>query len=169
MDQQTKLLALAHLKNGLTATEVSNLEELDITYARTLKLKKQLHEAERTDSILGLFELNEAALEILLDSVKANLTPAIEAFGIGELVDEEVKELSKSINGGKLLDREMQFAATAIAKKIAQTAVISNNAETVLALAKALSELQIAFFGNGAHSSPIALPGAGSFERHLRN
>ena len=174
MDRQIKLLALAHLKNGLTPTEVSNIESLDLTYARALKLKKQLYEAEQTDTILKLFELQETALEMLLESVKKDLTPAIEAFGIGELVEDEVHELSKSVAGGKLLNQDLQQAASALAQKITQVAIVANNAETVLSLAKSLSELQTAFFGPGAHGAGAAsgapgLPAPGAFERHLRS
>jgi len=170
MDHQTRLLCLAHLKNGKTPNEAA--AEVDISYASALKLRKQLHEAETNDTVLKLFDLPETALEILLDSVTNELTPAIEAFGIGELVEDEVHELSKSVAGGKLLDREMQTAATALAQKIAQVALLANNAETVLTLAKSLAELQTSFFGPGGSSSansPLGLPSPGAFERHLRS
>jgi len=173
VDHQSRLLCLAHLKNGETPAKAA--EKVGLSYATALKLRKQLHEAESSDAILELFDLPEAALEILLNAVTNELTPAIEAFGVGELVEEQVHELSMSVAGGKLLDQQMQAAAIALTDKIAQVAVIANNAETVLILAKSLSELHVSFFGagggisRGGSSNELGLPAPGSFERHLRS
>lgn len=163
MDEQVRLLSLAHLKNGMKPADAAEL--MGISYAAMLKLRKELHAAEEKDKILSLFKLDEAALSILLESVTKQLTPAIEAFGIGELVEEEVSDLSDRIDGGSLLNQELQEAGSALANKIKITATVATSADTVLSLAKALCELQRAFMGD---SSVGALP-ATSFEKHLRN
>jgi hypothetical protein len=165
MDEQTRLLTLAHLKNGKKPAEAAELT--GVTYAVALKLRKELHAAEERNNILELFKLNDAALEILLQSVRKQLMPAIEAFNVGELVEDEIHNLTNSIDGGKLLNQEFQSAAKALAIKITQAAVISNNADTVLSLAKALCELQRAFFG--AETVPAGTLPTTSFEQHLKH
>lgn len=167
MDNHVRLLTLAHLHMGKTPTEASDLVE-DCSYTGALKLKKALMEAEDSATVLDLFNLEEAALGILMDSVKKQLTPAIEAFGVGELVEAQVHELSASIKGGQQLNQEFQGAASALANKIKQAAVISNNSDTVLQLAKALVELQNSFFGAGAHGTGQGQVGVADFERFLK-
>ena len=164
MDEQTRLLTLAHLKNGMKPADAADV--MGISYAATLKLRKELLAAEEKDKILSLFKLDKAALEILLESVTKQLIPAIEAFNIGEAVEGEVQDLTDRIDGGSLLNQELQSAGSALANKIKLTATVANNADTVLALAKALCELQRAFMGETGGVG--ALP-ATSFERHLRN
>jgi len=160
MDEQTRLLALAHLRNGTKPADVAEL--MGISYGAALKLRKELHAAEQNDRILELFKLDEAALEILLKSVTQQLTPAIEAFGIGELVEEEVHKLASGINGASLLSEELQDAARALTKKITTAAVIATNSDTIFQLSKALVELQGAF-----KSSDISSLAQTSFEKHL--
>jgi len=166
MDEHTRLLALAHLENGTKPADAAELT--GISYAAALKLRKELEAARQKDRILDLFQLDKAALSILLESVTKQLTPAIEAFGIGELVEEEVHDLKDRVDGGSLLNQELQQAGSALANKITQTAMLANNADTVLSLAKALCELQRAFFGDKGGNTPGAIP-ATSFEKHLRN
>lgn len=163
MDEQVRLLTLAHLKNGMKPADAGEL--MGISYAASLKLKKELIAAEERGKILQLFQLDKAALGILLDSVTKQLTPAIEAFNIGELVENEVHDLSDRIDGGSMLNQELQEAGSALARKITVTAAVATSADTILSLAKALCELQNAFTGD---SGVGALP-ATSFEKHLRN
>ena len=165
MDEPTRLLTLAHLKNGTKPADVAELT--GVSYAAALKLKKELYAAEERNAVLQLFKLDKAALEILLDSVRKQLTPAIEAFGIGELVDSEVQTITNGVEGGKLLNQELQDSASAIANKITSAALTANSAETILQLSKALCELQRAFFGND--SAPSGNLPISSFEQHLRN
>jgi len=168
MDNTTRLMALAHLHMGRTPTETSDLVQ-DCSYTAALKLKKALMAAEESATILELFDLEAATLEVLMESVKEKLTPAIEAFGVGELVEAEVHELSTGIKGGQLLNVELQNAASAIANKIKGAATVSNNAETILSLAKALVELQNSFFGAGAHGAGGAQDASVlDFERYLK-
>lgn len=165
MDEQTRLLALAHLKNDTKPADVADI--VGISYASALKLKKELHAAEQRSTVLQLFKLDKAALNILLESVKKQLTPAIEAFDVGELVNEEVDKITNGVDGGKLLNQEFQDSASAIANKITTAALTASNAETILLLSKALCELQRAFFGND--SGPQSNLPISSFEQHLRN
>lgn len=166
MDEQTRLLALAHLKNGKKPVDTADI--MGISYAACLKLRKELLAAEKRDKILELFDLDKAALGILLESVSKQLQPAIEAFNIGEAVEGEVQDLSKRIDGGSLLNQELQQAGSALANKITSVATVATSADTIITLAKALCELQTAFYGNSNNNSVGALP-ATSFEKHLRN
>lgn len=165
MDEQTRLLALAHLHNGTKPADVAELT--GISYASSLKLRKELHAAEERDRIHDLFKLDKAALNILLDSVRKQLVPAIEAFNVGEAVEAEVDRLADSIDGGQLLDRQLQESASAIANKITSVAMAASNADTLLSLSKALCELQRAFFAPDS-ASPNHIP-LTSFEQHLKD
>lgn len=164
MDEQTRLLTLAHLKNGMKPADAGEL--MGISYAACLKLRKELKAAEEKGKILQLFALDRAALEILLESITKQLIPAIDAFDIGELVESEVHNLSDRIDSGSMLNQELQSAGSALANKIRTAGTISNSADTILALSKALCELQRAF--NGDTGGIGALP-ATSFEKHLRD
>jgi len=165
MDEQTRLLALAHLKNGKKPADTADV--MGISYAATLKLRKELLAAEERDKILELFQLDKAALGILLESVSKQLKPAIEAFDIGKEVEGEVEDLSKRIDGGSLLNQELQQAGSALANKITSVATVATSADTIMSLAKALCELQNAFAGE--RTSGIGALPATSFEKYLRN
>ena len=166
INEQTRILALAHLHNGMKPADVGEL--VGISYASALKLRKELHAAQEKDQILELFKLNEAALGLLMEGVKKQLTPAIEAFGVGELVEEETTHITNGIESGKLLDQEFQDSARALSNKIMLASVSANNADTLLTLSKALCELQRAFFGNDLGAGGSNLP-LSTFEQHLRN
>lgn len=166
LDEQTKLLTLAHLKNGKSPSDAAEIT--GVSYATALKLRRELHAAEERNTVLQLFKLDEAALNILLESVQKQLKPAIEAFGVGEIVESEVEHISKGVNGAKLLSEEFQDAARAISLKITTAATTSNNAETILSLSKALCELQRAFFSSDAGGTAGNIP-LSSFEQHLKN
>lgn len=149
MDESTRLLALAHLHLGKTPTQVS--DELDgVSYARALKLRKELTAAEESATVNELFELDAVALEMLIEAVKKKAEPAIEAFGVD--MDKEVAIIREGVQGGQQLDLEFQSAADALAHRIKILATTANSAETLITLAKALAELQTAFYGQGAHS-----------------
>lgn len=165
MDEQTRLLALARFKHDASATDVSN--ELGITYARALKLRKELKEAEENDAIRELFNLPEDALAILLEAVKDNVAPAIEAFALEGELEEAVEDITKGVQGAKLLDTALQDAAKALANKIQVAAATANNTETLLNLAKALAELNNSFFGSSS-SATQGVPGLPSPESGLQ-
>lgn len=164
MDEQTRLLTLAHLENGTRPAEAA--ERTGVSYAAALKLRKELAAAKEKNGLLKLFRLDKTALEILLESVTKQMTPAIEAFNIGEAVEGEVATLKGQINGGTALDEELQRAGSALANKITQTATVATSADTVLSLAKALCELQRSFFGDGSSNGNLSIT---SFEKHLRD
>ncbi len=163
MDEQTRLLTLAHLQNGMKPADTADL--MGISYAACLKLRKALKSAVEKDKIHQLFALDKAALEILLESVTQQLIPAIDAFDIGDLVEGEVQSLTERIDSGSVLNKELQDAGKALANKIKLTGAISTSADTILSLAKALCELQRAFNGD---NSGAGLP-VTSFEAHLRD
>ena len=88
---------------------------------------------------------------------------------MGELVDEEVTKLANGIEGAKILNTDLQTAASAVANRISQVAIGATNAETLVSLSKALAELNSSFF-----PQTNQLPGANgaapsSFEKHLRD
>lgn len=165
MDQQTRLVALAHLHNGLKPADAA--ERTGISYASALKLKKELNRAKEKNAILDLFELNKAALDILLNGVKQQLMPIAEDIDAVEALDGEIQTITKGIEGGKLLNEDFQDAARAIANKIAVSATTTNSAESVLHLSKALCELQNAFFSREA--TPASHLPMSTFEEHLGN
>lgn len=164
MDEQLRLTALAKLKNGTPPADLAN--EIDVTYARALKLKKQLHDAEEADDLETLFGMGTESINILTTSIAKQIVPHLDVFNAGELITEEAQELAGSADK---LDGEFQAAASALAHKITSAAMVSNNADTVLALSDALCKLQTTFFGQGHHGNEGENLGETDFEKYLRN
>ena len=162
--EQTKLLALAHLKTGLAPKEVAEL--LNISYSAALKHKKELMQAESKNAVLDLFDLEAAALETLLEKVKTELTPAIDVLeGDLELAD-ALSNIDSSVKKGSALEKELQDAAVEVTRKVAAAAILTNSTETLLTLAEALAKLQGAFFAKGTN---VQVNQMGSFERFLKD
>ena len=170
-EEQTRLLAYAHFKHGKNAKEVEQL--LGISYGKAIKYKKQLHEAEETNALNELFNMDDAALDMLLDSVKQGLAPVAEAFDMTEVLEGEVEELRGSVKGLAKLDQANQDAAIALANRIKQQALVASNTDSLVNLADALGKLQVAFYGNGAHGTGggalPGLPGPQGYEKYLKD
>ena len=172
-EEQTRLLALAHLKTGKKPQEVADLTGL--TYAKSLKLKKQLHEAEENDAMFELFNLEEAALDILINSVRQGLEPVGDAFGLTSAIEGELEHIQEDLQDLGKLDSANQEAAMALAHKIKTAALLATNSNTVVELADALCKLQTAFFGQGIHNpnggatGTLGLPSAETFEKYLKD
>lgn len=173
-EHQTRLIAFAHLKNGKKPQEVADITGL--TYAKALKLKKQLHEAEENDAIHTLFNMSETALEMLLDSVKKDLMPSTEVFGITNVLEGEIEDIKQNLQKLDKLDEGMIEAAVALSDRIKQQALIANTSDTLVNLADALTKLQIAFYGQGAHgpggTTGALINGSSSssgFEKYLKD
>jgi len=166
LTEKTKLIALAHLKVGKKPKEVADL--LDMSYAQALKLNKELAKAEQQDNLQELFNLDEAALETLFEKVQTELTEPMQAL-TGEVlsVDESISQLSKSVEGLGILEKEMQDAAIVLVKKITVQATTSTTTDTILVLAEALAKLQGAFFAKGTNVQVNNING--SFEKYLRD
>ena len=162
MDHKIRLLTLAHLKNGKTPSEVSEL--IDVSYAQAMMLNKHLAEAEAADTEEELFDMSEQAIDILVKSVGENTLPALEVFNIGEALAEATQTLITKEDG---LDSKTNDAAVAIANKITQAAVLATNPDTLVTLTEALCKLQLTFFGSSDSGSGAT--GPGSFESFLRD
>ena len=166
LNNQTRLIVLAHLKNGNKPADIA--ETMDISYSTVLKLKRELKEAEDRNAVLELFKLDEAALEILLEGVKDKLAPLADAFKVGELVTAELNDIKEEVKGGKLLSEELQDTASTLANQIKFAALANaSQADTLLILAEALCKIQNAFFTSNNTVAPN-LP-LSSFEQHLKN
>src|SRR5690606_23259687 len=72
LSEHDKLIALAHLHAGKSPRQVEELCS-NISYAQALRLRKELDEAIRTNSLSEIFNLGEAALENLLSRVQEDL------------------------------------------------------------------------------------------------
>lgn len=149
LTDRERLIALAHLKTGKTPKQTSEL--CSVSYAQALNLNKKLVEAEKRNTVLELFNLKEAALETLLESVQSQLSEASTDLAIVDELTGEVSELREEFANLSMLDKEMQDAATELTKKIKVQAVLSTEISTLLVLAEALSELRKAFFATGTN------------------
>ena len=165
IDENTKLYALAHLKNGKPPKEVSEMFK-DISYAQALKLKKELNKAEHTNKLHTLFNMEEAALQTLLSKSQEELVDAVAVLeGDVEVAAEAVDRLSAGIQGMGILEKELQDAAVQVTKKIAIAAVTVTTAESLVTLADALAKLQNSFFAKGTNVQVNNING--SFEKYL--
>lgn len=141
-----RMQALAYLHSGKSPREVSELMET-VSYPQALRLSRELAEAKLHNRVLELFNLDQMALDNLLEAVKENLGPAVSAL-TGDLLplEEAVDKLGDDIKGMQILKGELQRSATTLVKTINRAAATTNNPESIVMMAKALAELQSAFF-----------------------
>ena len=165
LTEKQKILALAYLKTDKKPKAVS--DQLGIPYSAVLKLRKELLEAEQRKTIHELFNMDEAALETLLETVKESLEAATAVLDANINIGETVTVLSSQVNGLAVLEENFQQAATALTKQITLLAIASSEASTVVMLAEALSELQKAFFAKGTNVAIV--PGDDKFLKYLRD
>lgn len=168
LNDRTKLIALAHLKNSESPTEVAKRPELDISYSQALKLSKQLVEAEKRNTVLELFNMEEAALETLLNTVSQELVLTGEILGVESSANTAANGLAKQLNGLDLLESEFQSAAIEIARNLKLQALASSEINTLLTAAEALSKLQTAFFAKGTNVQVNNI-NADGFEKYLQD
>lgn len=166
LDEKTKILALAHLKTGKKPKDVSDL--LEISYAQALKLNKELLKAEQQNRVQDLFNLEEAALTMLLEKVSNELTPSIKAL-TGELLDPDttLDSIAKGAQGLGILEKELQDAAIELAKRITAQTLSTSGTDSLLTLTEALAKLQLAFFAKGTNVQINNMNG--NFEKYLRD
>lgn len=166
IEEKTKILALAHLKMGKKPKEVSEL--LEISYAQALKLNKELIKAEQQNRVQDLFDLEEAALETLLEKVSDDLTPALHVLeGDVETLDNVLTTVGQNVEGMQLLEKELTDAAIQLAKKITAQAVATSGTDSLLILTDALAKLQTAFFAKGTNVQINNMNG--NFEKYLKD
>jgi len=118
INERDKLIALAHLHSGKTAKEIPDLVPA-LSYPQALRLRKELEKAKEADTLQDLFNIEEAALNSLLEAVKDELTEATEAL-TGDLVplDDAVGKLASNVEGMQLLERELSDSARIVVKQI---------------------------------------------------
>lgn len=163
LDERLRCIALAHLKNGEKPKDVA--EKLDIAYSAAVKLKKELAEAERQNNLTTLFKLDQAALTSLIELVKdVDLGDSVDALNMMPALEGELETLKDSVNGVQQLDVEFQEAASALTKRINIIGSTATSPETIVMLAKALSDLQNSFFAKGTN---VQVNNYSGFERYL--
>lgn len=165
-EEKTRLLALAHLKLDKKPKEVAEL--LDIAYAKVVRWRKELEEAERRDAIADLFNLDEATLETVLEAAKNELEPHALQLTDKEVLEGELQSIKEGVKSGQLLEAELSEAATTLTKRISVLAAGATQAETVVMLAKALSDIQTSFFAKGTNVQ-VNNFGGNNFEEFLRD
>lgn len=148
MTQKERLIALAYLHQGKTPREVETLCP-GVSYPQALRLRKELASAVEANTLNELFNLEEAALETLLESVEDELKEAAEVM-TGDLMplNNALDSIESRIKESKLLELELAKAGQTLARQIERHSVIVNSPESLLALAEALAKLQTAYFKN---------------------
>lgn len=149
MDKNTRLLVLANLEAGKSPRDVEAMLEGKASYPQILKLRKELDEAHRTESIKQLFGLSEIAMEQLLKSVRDNLEPILADTPMLTALEGELQSIKEGVDGLEELDKEFQSAAQQIAIRIKQQAMVADSPDTLSTLAAALVRLQDSFFKQG--------------------
>lgn len=168
LSQQDKLIALGYLYQGKSPRDVEEALP-NVSYAQALRLKKELQQAIDTNTLQELFDLEEAALENLLDQVKLNLeTSAAVLTGDVEVLEDAIGEVKHRIDSSKLLEAELANASRQVAIKISEMALITRSPDTLLLLADALSKMQTAFFKNTSVQIAQINNGGHSFEEFLQ-
>lgn len=146
LSEKDRLVALAYLHQGKSPKEVEQLCP-GISYAQALRLRKELTEAEETNSIRQLFDISEAAIDTLLESVQNQLAESVEILvGDDITLRDELNNLGNDIKESQILKAELAKAATTIVKRIGLQAATANSSETLKDLADALAKLQTAYF-----------------------
>lgn len=165
LDEKTKILALARLKNGDKPRAIS--ESLSISYATVLQLKKDLAKAEEQNLVHELFDLEPAVINTLLEKVHTELEPAVDIL-TGEVtpLNDELTAVSENVRGMQILEKELSDAATQLARKINAQAITTTSTDNLLALTEALAKLQTAFFAKGTNVQ-VNNVNANGFEKYL--
>lgn len=148
LNNKERLIALAYLHQGKSPKEVETLCP-NVSYPQALRLRKELNEAIEANTLNELFDLEEAAIESLLDNVKSELEEAAEVL-TGDLMplNNALESVESRIRESKLLEAELAKAGQTLAKRIERQAAIANTPESLLSLAEALAKLQTAYFKN---------------------
>lgn len=166
MKEHNKLVALAKLKLGMKPMEVADTTE-DVSYSQALSLKRKLEDAELNNTVNELINMDEAAFELMLESVRRDLSKPASELGLANILEGELVELDKSIKAAKVLEEELYIAGATLTRKIQQMAVTATTSDTVLVLAEALSKMQTSFFAKGTNIQ-INQQG-GKFETFLKD
>lgn len=165
LDEKTKLMALAHIKAGRKPKDVAEL--LNISYSQALRLSKDLSEAERRGDVQSLFRLDEAALDTLIESAKSELAVP-EELATSKAIEGQLEDIKEGLQGLDELDTAMQEAAGALTKRLKTLSSTATQPDTILMLARALSELRNSFFAKGSNVSLNNFDNK-SFEDFLRD
>jgi len=135
--------ALNMLINDVKPKDVA--AELDISYPKVLKWLREYKEAKEDNAVISLLDIERSVVhDVVEEVVKPKLAM------IDEELEEVVDKTVMRVDGLRLLDTELQFASTRLAKRIAAAANSEDlEARDILGLSDALSKLQIAFFAKG--------------------
>lgn len=166
INEKTRVQALAYLKVGKKPREISELLE-GISYSQVLTLRKQLEKAEIDNTLSSLFNLDELALESILDAAKSSLTIKGEIIPPNE-IDESINNIGNGIAGLGKLETSFQDAADELAKQIKVAALVATEASTLVDLAEALAKLNTSFFAKGTNVQVNNI-NAETFQKYLRD
>jgi hypothetical protein len=164
--EQADQLALAHLKSGKEPGEVAELT--GVSHPKCLKLRRQLKDAEaEIGGIERLFDMPTNAIELLVNAATKQTLPAIMPIedSMGELVNPD----DTSDDRSEKLNRDMHRAANALLIKIESVSTLANNADTILAMAEAISKLNNSFFPPAGKNSGGNDAVSGGFEDYLKD
>jgi len=141
-----KLKAFGSFKTGSSAREVS--EELEIPYAKALKWKKQLSEAEEDGEVANLVEADAVLIHRVAEEVKEELV----ALGAdANAIEGELQKAGDKIEAYKILNEKLNLTAVRLADRINSMAGTVSETGELKDLVDALSSLQTSFFAKGTN------------------
>lgn len=154
MSEEIKLQALGRIKEGIPLKTI--MADLEVSYPKLLKWRKELQQAEEAGTVLSLLQADRIVVEQIADQVKHDL----EDLGADpEAIEGELADVVKGIDNYQLLNANTQKAALALVTKINTLAILAADASDVAKLVTSLSELQNAFFNRNVTNVAV-LPGS---------
>lgn len=141
-DMNLKLQVFGLFKMGKSSREISNEIE-EVSYAKCLKWKKELEDAERTKEVVTLLQAEDTLIKNVVNETKEQL----EQLGAEtEALEGELQSGTNKIETYKQLNENLNKTAIKLSTKISNLTPLLTDVGEVLVLTEALCKLQVAFF-----------------------
>lgn len=146
--EEVKLKALGKIHLDSTPVNLRQISEDDsIPYSTLIRWKRELEEAEAKGELDTLVDVDKLLVHRIAEETAQELKDLVPSEG--ELIDKEISEVTKAIDGYQVLNQKLQVAALGIADQISLLASACTNTKELALLASSLSVLQTAFFNKG--------------------
>lgn len=136
-----------------------------VSYPQVLRLRRQLEEAQKTNTVHELMNLDDAAMEMLKSSVQSQQA-TLAAPLAGELIS-KTEEVIDNVKLMKSAEAASAKTAEVIFKQIELRAAVTTSSDTLLVLAEASSKLHTALFGKSGIQINTQVNAGGGFESML--
>ena len=139
---EDKLKALGKMEAGIALHEIS--ADLGIPYPKLLKWRKELKEHKENGTIMDVVNADEVVVHAVAEQVKQDLIDLDPDSK--DIIEADINEVVKSIDNLSVLSTRLQTSAMQLANQISQISVLCTDPKEMSFLAKALCDMQEAFF-----------------------